>query len=144
MWEKPSSKDGLASCQPVCSYIEQVKVFFTFHDRATHDASVLPLAQVSQKPVVMPLAREEHACIVYPSLLSLGQCSFMTTASSAGCVPRAMVPRLSVTIGVAEKAGDLSSAAKPPAPRSALGGLTLSRACTLADPNRAFACCCCS
>ena len=68
MWGKPSSKDGLASCQPVCSYIEQVKVFFTFHDRATHDASVHPLAQVSQKPVVMPLAREEHGCIVYPSL----------------------------------------------------------------------------
>ena len=46
----------------------QVEIFFTFHDRAAHDASVHPLAQVSQKPVVMPLAREEHGCIVYPSL----------------------------------------------------------------------------
>ena len=65
-------------CGPLCipipnmlSHVKipmQVEIFFTFHDRATHDASVHPLAQVSQKPVVMPLAREEHGCIVYPSL----------------------------------------------------------------------------
>ena len=144
MWEKPSSKDDLASCQPVCSYIEHVKVFLHLTTERHTTPRYILLRKCHKKPVVMPLAREEHACIVYPSLLSLGQCSFMTTASSAGCVPRAMVPRLSVTIGVAEKAGDLSSAAKPPAPRSVHGGLTLSRACTLAVPNRAFACCCCS
>ena len=65
-------------CGPLCipipnmpSHVNlpmQVEIFFTFHDRAAHDASVHPLAQVSQKPVVMPLAREEHGCIVYPSL----------------------------------------------------------------------------
>ena len=78
------------------------------------------------------------------SLLFLGECSFITTASSAGCVPRAMVPKLSVTTVAADLAGDLSCAAKPPVPRSALSGLPLSRACTLADLNRNLIRCCCS